>query len=324
MRRTPYELTACPVCGSKQSREIADHDAIQRERERLWEFHDRRLLDGIPPERLMDRVTFSQEAPLRLVRCTVCAHVYRNPIEREEALLADYRSDGPSDTVLRKLFDTQRETYAAQVQRLERVAGESGRGLEVGSYAGGFLAAARDAGWDFEGADISARAAAFAEQNGLVVTFGGIADVVAPRAFDAIAIWNTFEQLYDSRAAVAAARNLLRTGGIFVVRVPNAHFYERWRARLDGPVAGLAERLLAHNNLLAFPYRQGFSRQSLGRLLSEHGFEIVRIFGDTLAPISDEWTTVLGRTEERIVKRAERLLQHGWHSPWVEVYARAA
>ncbi len=324
MRRTPYELTACPVCGSTQSIEIADHDAIQRERERLWEFHDRRLRDGIPPERLMDRVTFSQEAPLRLVRCAACAHVYRNPIEREKALLADYKGNGPSDAVLRKLFDTQRETYTAQVRRLKDVAGESGRGLEVGSYAGGFLAAARDGGWDFEGADISARAAAFAEQNGLVVTVGGITDVVATRPLDAIAIWNTFEQMYDCRAAVAAAHSLLRKDGIFVVRVPNAHFYERWRARLDGPAAGLAERLLVHNNLLAFPYRQGFSRRSLTRLLSENSFETVRIVGDTLAAISDEWTTTLGRTEERVVKRAERLLQHGWHAPWVEVYARAA
>lgn len=323
MRHTPYELTACPVCGSKQSIEIADHDAIQRERERLWEFHDRRLREGIPPERLMDRVTFSQEAPLRLVRCAVCAHVYRNPVEREEALLADYELDSPSDAVLRKLFDTQRGTYAAQVRRLKDIAGERGRGLEVGSYAGGFLAAARDAGWDFEGADISARAAAFAEQNGLVVTSGGITDVDATRPFDAVAIWNTFEQLYDSRVAAAAARSLLRKGGIFVVRVPNARFYELWRARLDGPLGGIAERLLVHNNLLAFPYRQGFSPQSLDRLLSENGFETVRIFGDTLAPIADEWTTTLGRTEERLVKRGERLIQHGWHAPWVEVYARA-
>ncbi|HXT49079.1 MAG TPA: methyltransferase domain-containing protein, partial [Gemmatimonadaceae bacterium] len=319
----PYELTACPVCGSKEAVEVADRDAIVRERERLWEFHDRRLREGIPPARLMDRVAFSQEPPLRLVRCLECAHIYRNPREREEALGAAYERDAPEPDVLQKLFDTQREAYAAQASRLKDVAGESGRGLEVGSYAGGFLAAARDAGWDFQGADISERAAAFSERNGFVVTCGSIDKVIAARPLDAVAIWNTFEQLYDSRAAVTAARTLLRKGGTFVVRVPSGRFYERWRTRLDGPLSGVAERLLAHNNLLTFPYQQGFSRRSLDVLLSERGFQVVRVFGDTLVPIADEWTTLIGRAEERIVKRLEILLQHGWHAPWVEVYARA-
>jgi SAM-dependent methyltransferase len=322
MQRTSYELTACPVCGSRESVEVADRDAIRQERERLWEFHGRRLRDGIPPERLMDRVAFSQEPPLRLARCRTCSHIYRNPREREQALGADYANDAPEEEVLRKLFDTQREAYAAQARRLKEVAGDTGRGLEVGSYAGGFLAAARDAGWNFEGADISARAAAFAERNGFVVTFGGI-DKVGARRLDAVAIWNTFEQLYDSRAAVTAARALLRSGGTFVVRVPNGLFYERWRSRLEGPLSGVAERLLAHNNLLTFPYQQGFSQRSLGRLLAEQDFQIVRVFGDTLVPIADEWTTAMGRAEERLVKRLELLLQRGWHAPWVEVYARA-
>jgi SAM-dependent methyltransferase len=323
MRRTPYELTACPVCGSTESVEIADRDAIMLERERLWEFHGRRLRDGIPPERLMDRVAFSQDPPLRLVRCRSCAHIYRNPREREEALGAAYDADAPEEVVLQKLFDTQRQAYAAQARRLKQIAGDSGSGLEVGSYAGGFLAAARDAGWDFQGADISARAAGFAAQNGFVVTRGGIETVVVARPLDAVVIWNTFEQLHDSRSAVAAARALLRKGGTFVVRVPNGRFYERWRARLDGPLSGIAERVLVHNNLLTFPYQQGFSRRSLGRLLAERDFQVVHVFGDTLVPIADEWTTTLGRAEERIVKRLQQSIEHGWHAPWVEVYARA-
>lgn len=323
MRRTPYELTACPICGSAECIEIADSDAILRERERLWEFHDRRLRAPTPPAQLMDRVAFSQEPPLRIVRCLQCAHLYRNPREREVALDAAYERDAPDDDVLRSLFDTQREAYSAQALRLTEVAGDCGRGLEIGSYAGGFLAAARDAGWDFQGADISASAAAFAERNGFVVTWGGIEQVTVDHPLDAVVIWNTFEQLYDSRSAVRAARTLLRNDGIFVVRVPNGRFYERWRGRLEGTLSGLAELLLAHNNLLTFPYQQGFSRQSLHTLLAECGFETVRIFGDTLVPIADEWTTSFGHIEERIVKRMQLLLQHGWHAPWVEVYARA-
>jgi SAM-dependent methyltransferase len=303
--------------------EVANRETILLERERLWEFHDRRLRDGVPPERLMDRVAFSQEPPLRLARCLECEHIYRNPRERIEALGAAYEEDTPDETVLQTLFDTQREAYSSQARRLTEVAGVGGRGLEVGSYVGGFLAAARDAGWAFEGVDISARACAFVARKGFAVTCGEIGDVTTRRPFDVVAIWNTFEQLYDSRAAVNAARGLLRDGGILVVRVPNGSFYEEWRNRLDGPVAGIAERLLVHNNLLTFPYRQGFSQRSLERLLGEAGFHVVRIFGDTLVPIADEWTTTIGSVEERTVKGAERLIQRDWNAPWVEVYARA-
>lgn len=322
MTRTTYELTRCPVCDSPDAVEIADREAIRAEVERLWTFHGARLRTGVPPRFLLDRVAFSQDPPIRLAACRVCTHLYRNPLERTEALAAAYDDDAPDAAVLEALYETQRVAYAAQAARLTRVAGKPGRGLEVGSYVGGFLAAARERGWTFEGVDVSARASAFASRRGLGVTYGTIETVRASRPFDAVAIWNTFEQLPHSRQAVAAARRLLSPGGLLVVRIPNGAFYMHWRRRLTGGWSGIAERLLAHNNLLSFPYRQGFTRHSLTRLLREGGFEIVRTVGDTLVPIADEWTTRRGAIEERVVKRVEHITQHGWRAPWVEVYAR--
>ena len=46
-------------------------------------------------------------------------------------------------------------SYVAQLSRLMTIAGRHGRGLEVGSYTGGFLVAARDAGWTFDGLDVN-------------------------------------------------------------------------------------------------------------------------------------------------------------------------
>ncbi|HEV2642626.1 MAG TPA: methyltransferase domain-containing protein [Candidatus Elarobacter sp.] len=321
MSRTSYELTRCPVCDAADSDALADRDAIRAEVERLWAFHEARLRAGTPPEALTDRVAFSQDPPLRLARCRACTHVYRNPRERDVVLRRAY-DDALDASVLQSLFDTQRDAYAAQARRLTRVAGKRGRGLEVGSYVGGFLAAARDAGWMFEGVDVGAAASAFAMRQGFRVTQGEITDVTTAHPYDAIAIWNTFEQLYDSRAAVAAARRMLGNGGLLVVRVPNGEFYARWRVRLRGALSPVAERVLAHNNLLGFPYRQGFTRASLQRLLADGGFEVVCTFGDTLVPIADRWTTRYGAIEERLVKRSERLAQRAWRAPWVEVYAR--
>ncbi|MGI8546010.1 MAG: class I SAM-dependent methyltransferase [Gemmatimonadaceae bacterium] len=322
-----YELTQCPVCNSPDSAEVADRNAMRTEVERVWEFHQQRLYAAIPPRYLLDRVAFSQATPIRLAQCRNCSHLFRNPRERVETLESAYDANAPDGSVLQELFDTQRSAYRHQVARLKQVTGKSGRGLEVGSYVGGFLAAARDAGWAFEGVDVSEAASVFAVRNGFTVTRGTIESVSTQNPYDVVAIWNTFEQLYDSRSAVTAAHRLVRRGGTMVVRIPNGEFYLRWRARLGGSAAGMAERVLVHNNLLSFPYRQGFTEKSLTRLLRGAGFEIERVYGDTLVPVADRWTTLYGALEERAVKAVERLAQRlgqrQWRAPWVEVYARA-
>lgn len=296
---------------------------MRSEVERLWEFHERRLHDAVPPRFLLDRVAFSQSPPIRLAQCRECTHLFRNPRERAEALDSAYDDNSPDDAVLQALFNTQRAAYQAQAARLTQMVGRSGRGLEVGSYVGGFLAAARDADWAFDGVDVSEGASAFATRNGFSVTHGTIESASTATPYDVVAIWNTFEQLYDSRSAVSAARRLLRSDGCLVIRIPNGEFYLRWRNRLKSVAAGIAERVLIHNNLLSFPYRQGFTEQSLTRLMQGGGFEIERVYGDTLVPIADRFTTLYGTIEERAVKAVERLSQRGWKAPWVEVYARA-
>jgi SAM-dependent methyltransferase len=295
---------------------------MRREVELLWEFHERRLKRGIPPARLTDRLAFSQYPPLRLVECPVCGHIYRNPWERKEALESAYAGPLPDSASLDSLFHAQRKTSRRQVRRLTAALGRAGRGLEVGSYVGGFLAAAGDEGWSFAGLDLSEEICDYARKKGLSCTAGAIESYDAGGTFDAIAIWNTFEQLYDARAALVTAGRLLQTGGILALRFPNGAFYRAWRRRLQGPWKGVAIRVLAHNNLLGFPYRQGFTRRSITALLERSGFGIIRIQGDTLGRVADRWTTRFGAFEERWIKRLERRLHSPWTSPWIEIFAR--
>ena len=81
-----YELARCAVCGSADARQLASAEEMRTEVEALWAFHSRRLRPDIPPVHLMDRVAFSQHAPLRVVRCVDCGLVYRNPTERATEL----------------------------------------------------------------------------------------------------------------------------------------------------------------------------------------------------------------------------------------------
>lgn len=322
---TVYTLTTCPVCGGEAGTQIADRDDILREMELLWQFHGHRLRPEVPPARLLDRVVFSQEPPLRLVRCAGCGTILRHPRERASAVEERYATESVESEVLAALFDAQVAGYAAQARRLTRVLRRAGTGLEVGSYVGAFLAAARSLGWRFEGLDVNRGAVAFARERGLVVTPGTLDDVPPHSRFDAIAVWNCFEQLPDPRAAASLARERLVRGGILAVRVPNGAFYARLRLHLQGHLAGPTTVALALNNLLTFPYGHGFTVASLTRLLEDVGLRVVSVVGDVLVPTADRWTRPWAAAEERALKVAMRLLAQRLPraAPWLEVYARA-
>ena len=314
---TSYDLARCVVCGSADSEVVADSAEMRVESELLWEYHMRRLSPRTPPERLVDRVAFSQDPPWRLVRCPRCDLLYRNPAEKREALIATYRDATPERDALQALHDTQRATYRSQARRLHRAVGRRGSGLEVGSYVGAFLAAARAERWSVEGLDINPHVNAFTRSLGYAVHDGELDSFRPDRTFDAVAIWNTFDQLPDPANAVRAARRLLSPGGVLAIRVPNGECYRRWRRMLHGPapVRALATSALAQNNLLTFPYRFGFSPRSLSKLLRQEGFTITRVFGDTLVPTADEYTRRAAVLEERMLKPLTR----PW-KPWFEVY----
>lgn len=316
---TSYELARCVVCGNADAGEVAGPEELREERELLWQFHMRRLSPRTPPDRLVDRVAFSQPAVWRIVQCRICGLVYRNPVEKRDALCETYSMDELPDSALQALHRAQRNASRTQVRRLARHLRRrrTGGGLEVGSYVGAFLAAARESRWQFEGLDVNPRVNAFARSLGYAVHDGDLEHFEPNRTFDVVAIWNTFDQLPDPRTAARAAVRLLGTNGVLAIRVPNGECYAHWRARMGRRGGRAARAILAHNNLLTFPYRYGFSPASLSRLLADVGFRVERVVSDVLVPTTDEWTRLWARIESRVVKP----LTKPW-APWFEIYAR--
>jgi SAM-dependent methyltransferase len=295
---------------------------MRREVEALWEFHQKRLKPGTPVARLRDRVAFSQDPPWRLVACDECGLLYRNPVERAFEVESIYARDCPSSDLLRALHATQRRSYEAQAERLGKMLPRGATVVEVGSYVGAFLAAARDAGLQAIGVDINPAVNRFTRSIGLDARDGELADLDVD-AVDAIVIWNTFDQLSDPRATARAALTRLKPGGLLAIRVPNGAFYRRMRR---GALRGVRRAILAHNNLLTFPYRWGFTPASLGALLGGAGFREAGAVGDVLVPTTDEWTRGWAAIEEWMVKAAMRLpgLKNTHDSPWFEIYVRAS
>ena len=315
-----YELTECPVCGASDTAEVADQVAIQDEVAWLWEFHTRRMQPTADPRDLTDRVAFSQAPPLRVAQCSVCTHIFRNP--RERGVTSIYGGEQVDVDTFEALFQAQRHTFTKQVERLTSLMPSRGSGLEVGSYVGAFLDAARDAGWHFEGCDVNPEAVAFARDRKLTAHVGSIGDVDPDSKYDVIAIWNCFEQLADVRAAIRDAHARMRVNGILTIRVPNAGYWAALRSRLRGPLRHAVTAALAQNNLLSLPYRNGFTFLSLRTLCERNGFDAVKSYGEFSLPVTNAGAPGWAMLEGRAVHAAVRALSPVTGAPWIELYAR--
>jgi SAM-dependent methyltransferase len=136
-----------------------------------------------------------------------------------------------------------------------------GRLLDFGCGRGDFLEEMRGFGWKVEGVEISPQAAAALEdRTGIRTHVGSLPHPdLKPQSFDAVTMWNALEHVHDPRGIVRAARDLLRTGGVLVIGVPNIdswsfrHFREHWW-QLELP------RHLTH-----------FTPTTLGELLRQEG-----------------------------------------------------
>lgn len=144
-----------------------------------------------------------------------------------------------------------------------------GRLLDVGCGAGYFLDAARSAGWQVTGVEVSDAAAAAARSElGLDVYTGVLADAGLPaNDFDLVTMFEVLEHMRDPGAALNEAHRLLRPGGLLALEVPND---------MDAYRAGLAR---ADQRWWVIPpvHLYYFNASSLSRWLLMSGFEPVHL-----------------------------------------------
>ena len=270
-----------------------------------------------------------------VVACASCGLVFRDPRPTAQAVEAAYAHDEYGEARLRALFEAQRELYQDKVRTLRRwlPPGPDVRVVEIGSFVGGFLAAADTEGWTMRGIDPGEEVTAFCAARGLPVVRGTLEDIaLPPRSVDCVAVWNTFDQLPQPAATLSAITEILRPEAILAVRVPNGLFFRRAVDTMRSssrPVAAALRTTLAWNNLLGFPYLYGYSLATLERLLGRFGFARVHVRPDTLVRLSDAATHAWAHAEERLAKLACRA---AWRlaprdrahelAPWLDVYFR--
>jgi SAM-dependent methyltransferase len=303
----------CPVCGNRY-RLLRSAVDLEREASIRQRFVTSRF--GRAPVGLeaMDLTHFMHADPAEVLACTVCGTLRR----WNEPPVA-YESDQYDLTLLRHLYPRYRRAFERKRSWYQGLLPSHAEVLEVGSHVGSFLEVAEWWGWKPIGLDIGTETSDFARRQGATVRQLALEDY--SRLFsplDAVFIWNCFEQLEDPRQTLAEVRRILSPHGVVVLRVPNAAFYRRQISR--GPAASLLS--LGYNNLLGFPYLNGYSPASLHRLLQSMNFEPVATFASSLLTppypemnrsLRDEWRTVR--------MQAER--SGAAESPWIEVVGRS-
>jgi SAM-dependent methyltransferase len=159
----------------------------------------------------------------RILRCRRCDNAFvpdaAVPEDLESLYTASYFDGGEA---------TGYPSYVADGPLIEHSLGRRmrwlaslaprGRLLDVGAAYGFGLRAARAAGFDAMGIEISPDAAAEAERRaGVPMIVGDFLAVDVPGPFAVITMFDVLEHMRDPRACVARARELLAPGGVLAV-----------------------------------------------------------------------------------------------------------
>jgi SAM-dependent methyltransferase len=268
-------LARCPQCDDVPATVFRTRAAIAEELAMRDAFFARRLDRRRSRGELRDLTDVLLGTPADILRCGACGILIRDDSPDDEA----FRGDRYEDAVLASLHAVHGAAFREKESDYRPLLRRDAHVLEVGSYAGGFLATIRQWGWNGIGVDIGKDTSRFSRALGFDVRSRSLeACGFENESFDAVFIWNCFEQLDGPRVVLAEVHRILRRPGVLVIRVPDAGFYARCRS-----VAALA-----YNGLLGWPHRFGFDAATLRRLAAEHRFALQRVLrAPAIRPLRD-------------------------------------
>jgi 2-polyprenyl-3-methyl-5-hydroxy-6-metoxy-1,4-benzoquinol methylase len=269
----------CPVCNSTLFRLAVSRQNIQTETSLRSRFIRERLPYSPEPGELKDLLDFMHNDYAEILECARCGILRREEPASKGAV--EYENDLNDQAAMALTYPRYLEFFGKKRDALSGLLRPDAEILEIGSHLGAFLQIAEEWRWRPTGLDTGRDTVAFARGRGLTVHKSAVEDAsLGPSRYDAVFIWNCFEQIPDPRTVLRLSRGTLKSDGLLVIRVPNAAAYLELRDRTLKST--FARRALAYNNLLAFPYLYGYSETTLDILLRQHGFVRVWSFDSEL------------------------------------------
>jgi 2-polyprenyl-3-methyl-5-hydroxy-6-metoxy-1,4-benzoquinol methylase len=213
-------------------------------------------------------VSFVKEG-FQFVKCCECNLLYVNPQLSEQHVLEDYKDKQSLNEWVDVLLSEKQQQYDRQkkyrpaLEVLSKQYPQKGKILDVGCSIGLFLDEARSLGWQPYGLEINRKALRYARETlGLEVHDKLIHETpFKPETFQIISLWGVLEHLSHPRDVLGHCHELLAPGGTLLIFVPNGHSLVTRIMHAKSPTFG------GRNHLWYF------TPQTLGRLLSEEGFE---------------------------------------------------
>lgn len=209
--------------------------------------------------------TFARRGPFRVDQCTSCGVGFVNPAPDDTLLSAHYpdtyyATEDPSSPAVQQHLRWKRYDVRRLLPHVGGLA--PGRWLDVGCGIGGALVAARDAGFEVEGIEMSESAAAFGARSfDLDIRAGTLEDFSIPdETFSVVSLFHVLEHLRDPSGTLERIERTLRPGGAIVIECPA---FDSWSAGWFG------ERwfhLETPRHLFHFP------RRAVARRLEDFGF----------------------------------------------------
>ena len=220
-----------------------------------------------------DRLYHTTTKQFSVVRCGQCGLQRLDPTPTQEELARYYPDNywfAPSQSAASRLEEAYRRLVLRDHVRFvaRALAGSTARGalLDVGCGGGLFLGMMRQRGLRVVGLDFSPEAAGIALRRQRVPALVGDLASTPLRAgsIAGLTMFHVMEHLYDPRAYLAAARELLAPDGRLVVQVPNA---ASWQAHLLGR---------AWNGADIPRHLTDFRGRDLEKMMESAGFEVLR------------------------------------------------
>lgn len=226
-----------------------------------------------PLFRASDRLYHTTSREFAVVRCGECGLVRLDPQPAPEELRQYYPDTywfAPDQSAASRLEEAYRRLVLLDHVRFvaQALHNSQARGplLDVGSGGGLFLGLMRERGFRAVGLDFSREAAAIAwRQQQVPAVCAVLESAPFPAAsFAGLTMFHVLEHLYDPRAYLNAARNLLAPDGRLVVQVPNL---ASWQFRLLGR---------AWNGVDVPRHLFDFRDRDMEKLMQQCGFEVLR------------------------------------------------
>lgn len=243
-----WELVNCNLCGSDHFREVCSYGAI------------------------------------KIVKCTTCGFIYRNPRLKENMNREFYSFDyyGGYKTIEEYISNARLPLFKRILSKLgDKLRSNSRKLLDIGCGQGYFLKLAKDLGWQVEGVELAKSACNYAKQEfGIDVVNKSIEEAsFKENSFDLITLWNVLDHLLDPLETLREIRQILKPEGLLVIRIPNVNFH-----------------LFIHKLFSLIPFKPrkgrfcdpsvivnyGFSAKTIRKMLEKLNFRDIKILNSPL------------------------------------------